>query len=262
MGGEERNAERAGYERLYKLCATTTATAIELNWFYHPGITEGDCHLFGDEFRHGIKVLRKTVGDELNLIDGKGTYYTGVIREIQKDNCRFDILKTWKEPAKEYSIHIALAPTKNQERLEWFVEKSIEMGIDAISFIKCQHAERSKVKQERIDRIAISALKQSGRATLPIISPVIDFKAFIEADSSSDKFIAYVDQGNPNHLFKLAKQNKTYTVLIGPEGDFAKEELDIAIEKGYRKISLGNNRLRTETAALAACHTLTLLNVQ
>lgn len=231
-----------------------------MNWFFQPNIAAGNCYLDGDEFRHCVKVLRKNTGDEINLIDGKGTYYKAIIKEILKNNCLFEIIHQSKESTRDYTIHIALAPTKNMERIEWFVEKAIEIGVDAISFVQCDHSERTRIKQERIDRIAISAIKQSGRATLPNFASFSNLSSFIESDTSSERFIAYVDNTNPDYLFKLAGQNKSYTVLIGPEGDFSTAELSHAIDKGYRKVSLGNHRLRTETAALAACHILNLVN--
>lgn len=231
-----------------------------MNWFFQSGISEGSCYLDGDEFRHCIKVLRNNTGDEINLIDGKGTFYKAIIKEIQKNTCLFEISNQSKESIKDYTIHIALAPTKNMERMEWFVEKAIEIGVDVISFVQCDHSERAHIKQERINRIAISAVKQSGRASLPTFTSFDNLSSLVKKDASSERFIAYVDRTNPDYLIKLAEQKKSYTVLIGPEGDFSKEELDLALAQGYRKVSLGNHRLRTETAALAACHILNLVN--
>ncbi len=231
-----------------------------MNWFYQPGIQEGNTFLEDEEFRHCTKVFRKKIGDEIQLIDGNGNYFVAIIDSIEKHRCTFAIHSTSKEEKKDYAIHIAIAPTKNQDRLEWFVEKAIELGIDAISFVICEHSERTSIKQERINRIAVSALKQSGRATLPLFSPPIRFKEFIKQNHTGEKYIGYVDQQNPDHLFKIATPKKNYLVLIGPEGDFSKEEIEVAQATGFQKISLGNYRLRTETAAITACQILHLAN--
>ena len=232
-----------------------------MNWFFQPAIPEGNHFLVDEEFRHCIKVLRKKVGDQIQLVDGKGTYYFAVLTSVEKNRCTFSLSNSEAENKKEYHIHIAIAPTKNQDRVEWFVEKAIEFGVDQISFIRCFHSERTSIKQERIDRIAVSAMKQSGRATLPRFSILTDFKTFIETTTDDQRFIAYVDQQNPNHLFQVATPAKNYTVLIGPEGDFSEEEIESASKQGFRKVSLGNYRLRTETAAISACQILHLVNI-
>ena len=231
-----------------------------MNWFFQPELPTGNHTLQDEEFRHCTKVLRKRTGDEIQLVDGKGTYYSAVIDSIEKQQCSFTILKTEQEIPRRYAIHLAVAPTKNQDRLEWFVEKAIEFGIDQISFIQCEHSERTTVKQERIQRIAISAMKQSGRATLPDFHGILPLNSFIETDTADQKFIAHVDQQNPVQLVHAATTGKIYSVLIGPEGDFSAEEIAFATGRGYQKISLGNYRLRTETAALSACQILHLVN--
>ncbi len=232
-----------------------------MNWFFQPGIRDGNHFLEEEEFRHCVKVLRKKTGDEIHLVDGKGKYYVATLDAIEKHRCTFTINKVDPENQKDYSIHIAVAPTKNQDRLEWFVEKAIEFGVDEISFLQCEHSERITIKQTRIDRIAVSAMKQSGRATLPVFNPLTNFKTFVETNTSPQRFIAYVDQENPDHLFQLATRQNNYTVLIGPEGDFSEAEISLAIANGFQKVSLGNHRLRTETAAIAACHILHLVNL-
>lgn len=232
-----------------------------MNWFYQPGVQEGNHFLEDEEFRHCTKVLRNKIGDEIQIIDGNGNYFVAIINSIEKQRCHFSITDSKKEIPKQYGIHIAVAPTKNQDRLEWFVEKAVELGVDEISFLSCDHSERISIKQARIDRVAISALKQCGRATLPLFSAITDFKTFVEMNFEGEKFMAYVDNTNPNHLFHLAKPSKKYVVLIGPEGDFSTEELKNAEINGFQKISLGNYRLRTETAAITACQILHLVNV-
>ena len=232
-----------------------------MNLFYQPRIIEGEHYLDADESRHCTKVLRKKEGDHITVTDGKGVFYEVKLQKVDSKQCSFTIINSTPELKRNFSIHIAVAPTKNIDRIEWFVEKSTELGIDEISFIQCEHSERVHIKPERIERVAISAMKQSLKASLPKIYPLKKFKDFINDQSSGDKFIAYVDATNPHHLKDLAKPVSSYSVLIGPEGDFSPGELKLAIDHGFLKVSLGSSRLRTETAALVACHTLNLLNL-
>jgi 16S rRNA (uracil1498-N3)-methyltransferase len=232
-----------------------------VNLFYQPLINEGEHYLDADESRHCSKVLRKKVGDHITVTDGCGVFYKVQLEKVDSKQCSFSIIDTTQESERNFSIHIAVALTKKIDRIEWFVEKSTELGINEISFIQCEHSERVHTKTERIERVAISAMKQSLKASLPKINPLKRFKDFILSQVAGDKFIAYVDNSNPHHLKDLVKPALSYCVLIGPEGDFSPEELQFAIDHGYLKVSLGKSRLRTETAALAACHTLNLLNL-
>lgn len=231
------------------------------NLFYQPAIQYGSHFLDPEESRHAAKVLRKKAGDVIHITDGKGTLYTCKITDAKPDKCAFVIEYYEQEKQKGFSIHIAIAPTKNTDRTEWFVEKAIEIGIDAITFLECDNSERGKIKLERIEKLAISAMKQSLKFTLPKIHAIRQLREFISESNSSKKFIAYVDQANPVELFKTAKPKEDYTVLIGPEGDFSPAELEQAIKNGYKKVALGPSRLRTETAGIAACHTLNLINL-
>jgi 16S rRNA (uracil1498-N3)-methyltransferase len=231
-----------------------------LNQFYQPAIAKGILYLDEDESRHAVKVLRMKVGDALHITDGSGSFYRAAIRDADAGKCVFSILERKSVPARKFSISIALAPTKNIDRTEWFVEKAVELGIEQIYFMLCQNSERKTVNMERIQKIAISAMKQSGQAWLPACESIKPFQEII-TKSADQKFICYVDQQNPAQLKSLANPGKNYLVLIGPEGDFRGEELKHAIEYGFMKASLGHNRLRTETAALAACHTLNLINL-
>ena len=226
--------------------------------FYQPLIPEGTHSLDAEEARHATKVLRLQTGDALELTDGKGSLYSAVITELSKSACHFSINETLSIPRRKYSIHIAIAPTKNIDRIEWFVEKATEIGIDTISFIQCQNSERRVVNMERITKKAISAMKQSGQAWLPELRPIRKVEALFD-EACDHKYIAYVDQANPKHL-KEAPLQSDYLVLIGPEGDFTQQEIDAAMNKGFQKVSLGLTTLRTETAGLAACHTLNLIN--
>jgi 16S rRNA (uracil1498-N3)-methyltransferase len=158
------------------------------------------------------------------------------------------------------NIHLGIAPTKNTDRMEWFVEKATEIGIDTISLLLCAHSERAAIKTDRLEKIAISAMKQSLKYKLPGIQPMQLLKDFLNAQQAPQKFIAFVDQQNPDHLVKVAKPGIDSIVLIGPEGDFSTKEVELAQSYGYKKIGLGPSRLRTETAGLVSCHILNLIN--
>ncbi|MEQ8364211.1 MAG: 16S rRNA (uracil(1498)-N(3))-methyltransferase [Cyclobacteriaceae bacterium] len=226
--------------------------------FYQPLIPEGTHALEAEEARHATKVLRLQSGEPLQLTDGKGNLYQAVITELSKSACHFSIQETVSIPRRKYSIHIAIAPTKNIDRIEWFVEKATEIGIDAISFIQSKNSERRVVNMERITKKAVSAMKQSGQAWLPELHPIRKVETLIN-EPCEHKYIAHVDQANPKHL-KEAPHQSNYLVLIGPEGDFSQQEINSATDKGFQKVSLGPNTLRTETAGLAACHILNLIN--
>ncbi len=231
------------------------------NLFYQPDVPNGLHYLDPEESRHCTKVLRKRAGDTIHVTDGKGFLYTCIITDANPGKCAFKIEFSEQEKPKDFHIHIAIAPTKNPDRTEWFVEKAIEIGVDEITFLACENSERTTLKVERIEKLALSALKQSLKTTFTKIHSIKELHQFISQSNSSDKFIAYVDQSNPNELFKVAKPKSSYTVLIGPEGDFSPTELELAIKHGYKKVALGPSRLRTETAGIAACHTLNLLNL-
>ena len=226
--------------------------------FYQPLIPEGTHSLDAEEARHATRVLRLQSGDTLDLTDGKGNLYKAVITELSKAACHFSVTETIPIPKRKYAIHIAIAPTKNIDRIEWFVEKATEMGIDTISFIQCQNSERRVINLERITKKAVSAMKQSGQAWLPELRPISKVETLFE-EVCDHKYIAYVDQANPQHLKEVPPQSN-YLLLIGPEGDFTQEELKAAIDNGFQKVSLGASTLRTETAGLAACHILNLIN--
>lgn len=227
--------------------------------FYQPGIPEGVHHLDPDESRHAAKVLRLKEGDPLSVTDGKGVLYEVQILRADFTKCTFRILNAHIQPQHQFHRHIAIAPTKNADRTEWFVEKAIELGIDQISFILCKNSERKVLNAERMEKIAVSAMKQSLQSCLPILTPLHPFRDILKS-SVNQKFIACVDPENPQHLKSLAQPGNNYLVLIGPEGDFAPDELQQALDNGFQKVSLGSTRLRTETAGLAACHILNLIN--
>lgn len=223
--------------------------------FYQPDIPSGALFLDEEESRHAVRVLRLTEGDTLHLTDGKGSFYTATIAHADPKKCTFAISEKETLPRKDFHIHIAIAPTKNADRTEWFVEKATEIGIDEISFLLCKNSERKVINLARIEKIVVSAMKQSQQAWLPKINEMVPFKKIMEANADQ-KFIGFVDSSNPVHLKTVARPQKKYIMLIGPEGDFSKEELALALQYGFEKVSLGANRLRTETAALTACQLL------
>lgn len=230
-----------------------------MNLFYQPQIDQGIHYLDEEESRHCIKVLRRRAGDQLQITDGKGFFYHALITDADPRRCSFNIREQRKENEKTFTIHIAISPTKNADRIEWFVEKTVEIGIDQITLLDCKNSERSFIKTDRLKKVAISAMKQSIKATLPVINDMISFDTFIQ-HREEEKFIAFVDMANPLHLKDAAKSKGKYLVLIGPEGDFSNEELDAATALNFTKVSLGKSRLRTETAGIAACHLLNLIN--
>jgi len=229
-----------------------------LNLFYQPLIPEGILYLDSDESKHCIKVLRKISGDELTITDGKGNFYDAIITKADPRQCAFEILSKTIESVRNYNIHIAISPTKNSDRIEWFVEKAVELGVDTISFIACKNTERPYLKLERLEKVAVSAMKQSLKASIPVLQGLVNVSDVIKKSEEDFKFIAYVDHSNPDQLKNLIKPASSYITLIGPEGDFTSSELDLALAHGFQKVSLGTSRLRTETAGLAACHTLNL----
>ena len=233
-----------------------------MNLFYTPNITGTEYTLNEQEAGHIHKVLRKKAGDIIHLTDGNGFFYEAEIITAEKRQCEIKILsKKEGNDRRDYRIHIAIAPTKNMDRLEWFIEKSTEIGIDEISIINCFHSERKIVKNERLEKIKISACKQSLKSNFPVINELIKFNKFITQDFAGyEKVIAYIDSGVTKGLKDLYKKGKDVLILIGPEGDFSKEELEEAKNLGFIPISLGRSRLRTETAGVVACHTVHLIN--
>jgi len=212
------------------------------------------------ETRHCTQVLRRQIGDTIQLVDGKGGYYEATLIDIKKKACLAQITKQVEHfDNRSFYLHIGIAPTKNMDRLEWFVEKATEIGIDEITPILCQRSERRKLRVDRLEKKALAAMKQSLKASLPIINELTPFnKAIPLAKDLPCKFIA---QGlEKNSLRDNYPSGKDVYILIGPEGDFTPEEMDFAYANGFTGANLGKSRLRTETAGLVACHTMNLLN--
>jgi 16S rRNA (uracil1498-N3)-methyltransferase len=231
-----------------------------LQLFYQPLVAKGVHTLDEEESMHAKKVLRLKSGTVIKITDGLGKIHEARLMNTDGKNCEFTILKSEQIPSKNYLIHIAIAPTKNADRIEWFVEKAVELGIDKISFLQCKNSERKSINLERIEKKAVSAMKQSGQAFLPAIQGIKAFQQILGESDEMDKFIAFVDEKNPLMLKNIPKPSTSYIVMIGPEGDFSPEEIQMALQKGFAKVSLGVNRLRTETAGIAACHILNLIN--
>ena len=231
-----------------------------MNLFYQPAIANGIHHLEPDESRHAVKVLRLKSGDEIELTDGQGYLYHARVTEADSRECSFSIVEKKEIQHREFNISIAIAPTKNMDRTEWFIEKAVEIGIDKIYLLICKNSERRTINHERLVKITVSAMKQSGQVRLPYVSELIPFHEII-TQKVEQKFICHVDAATPDQLKSKANPKKSYLVLIGPEGDFSKEEIRMALDHGFIKVSLGPNRLRTETAALTACQLLNFINL-
>ena len=211
---------------------------------------------------HCTRVLRLNSGDKIKLTDGKGYFYLATISAANNKRCLFTIDETiYQEPLWTGSLHIAMAPTKNMDRNEWFAEKATEIGLNQLSFLNCSYYERKVIKTERNGKIIVSAVKQSLKARVPLIDKMIDFKSFIKKEFDGQKFIAHCyEDSEKSFLNNIMEKGENVLILIGPEGDFSEEEVKLAKENGFKSISLGNSRLRTETAALVACHTFNLKN--
>ncbi|MBQ9285589.1 MAG: 16S rRNA (uracil(1498)-N(3))-methyltransferase [Bacteroidaceae bacterium] len=242
----------------------------EVRYFYVPEPEAGE--LSSEETQHAVRVLRLGAGDELVLVDGRGVLYDAVVSEATNHRCRYDILRSHAQEAEwNGNIHLAMAPTKNMDRVEWFVEKATEIGVDHISLLNTQFAERGVVKTERLERVAVAAMKQSHKAWKPVIDEMEAFKGFISRSSlPAQRFIAHcydmaditADSSLREKPFlgDVLLKNTDALVMIGSEGDFSVDEVRAAEAAGFRSVSLGTSRLRTETAALVAVHLMRLAN--
>ena len=233
--------------------------------FFHPEVSENDkeVRFSREESKHIVKVLRKKEGDSLHLTNGKGWIFETEITLADQNNCSAKIISSEKELPPPYYLHLAVAPTKMNDRYEWFLEKATEIGIQEITPVICDHSERKVVKTERFQRVIQSALKQSLHSRMPILNEPVNLSEFLQQEISGEKFIAHCEEDKPRKLLSgSVKKGLSTTVLIGPEGDFSPEEIKKATAAGWLPVSLGNSRLRTETAAIVACHTVALINEQ
>jgi 16S rRNA (uracil1498-N3)-methyltransferase len=212
-----------------------------------------------EDSRHCVKVLRKNAKDIIHIVDGKGGLYECEIMKPHDKKCEFRIVSEQKSfQERDIYLHIAIAPTKNTDRIEWFIEKCVEIGIDEISLILTNHSERKFQKIERLEKIAISAMKQSLKAYLPKINELTDFDAFLKTVNQKQKLIAHLTD-DAQSLVKTIEPNSSYCLLIGPEGDFSANEVIKAQKADFQVVTLGNSRLRTETAGVVACAIFNLL---
>ena len=213
-----------------------------------------------DESRHIVKVLRKATGDLLKITNGKGWIFEAEVVIPNHNKCVVSILNSTFDPPKDYSVHLVVAPTKMNDRYEWFIEKATEIGVTKITPIICQNSERKLIKTERFEKILQSAMKQSLHSYLPILEPSIRVTDFIKIPQKGSTFIAHCADGEKSYFKNQLKAGESITILIGPEGDFSPQEIESALKHDYIPVSLGAARLRTETAGIVACHTIQLCN--
>lgn len=230
--------------------------------FYTPDISSDFYTLNEEESKHCSKVLRLNVGEMIHLIDGVGGLYEAEITTISKKHVQLKVIhQTQGFGKRNHYLHIAIAPTKNIDRLEWFLEKATEIGIDEISLLICDRSERKIVKEERLEKVITAAVKQSLTAYHPKLNPAVSFTDFMKRKDEATKLIAHcMDDSEKQYINQSQSANPSYLILIGPEGDFSPSELDNALRNGYKPVTLGNTRLRTETAALAACFEVNYMN--
>ena len=230
--------------------------------FYNISLNESTENFSFDkeESKHIIKVLRKRDGDILHVTNGLGFLFETKITLASDNKCTVEILSfTKKDPSKFY-LHLAVAPTKMNDRYEWFLEKATEIGIQEITPIICDRSERKVVNMDRFEKIILSALKQSNELYLPKLNPAITFKEFVAQENKGQKLIAHCEETDKKTLKSVLQPNQDVTLLIGPEGDFSEKEINLALENHFQPVSLGNTRLRTETAAIVACHSIAFFN--
>ncbi|GAA4361922.1 16S rRNA (uracil(1498)-N(3))-methyltransferase [Hymenobacter saemangeumensis] len=226
-----------------------------MHTFFAPDLSGPTYTLPEDESKHAVRVLRLAAGDAVELLDGRGGRYQAAVADANPKRCQLRISAHEQLPPRPYFTHVAVAPTKNLDRMEWFVEKAVEVGVERISFLRCARSERRELKLERLEKIAVSALKQSGQTWLPQLDELTDFAAFIKAAAPATTFIAHLEEGERTDLKQVVAAAPQCCVLIGPEGDFTPAEIEQALGLGIKPVTLGESRLRTETAALAAVFT-------
>ena len=229
--------------------------------FYIPEVLSDIVSLSEEESAHCKKVLRLREGSLLSLTDGNGNLYKGEIIDTSGKHCDVQIKETITAFGKrEFYLHVAIAPTKNIDRMEWFLEKSVEMGIDEITPIACEHSKRTVIKHERLQKIIVSAMKQSLKTYLPKLNEMTSFENVIKQPFAGKKMIAYCNDEHRNHLSEVYHKKDDALILIGPEGDFSEKEIQLALDNKYNPVSLGESRLRTETAGVASVFFINFIN--
>lgn len=232
--------------------------------FYNPNISNSTNEVAFDkeESRHIVKVLRLKEGDTFKITNGKGSFFSAQILNANPKACTVKILSEENHPPLPYYLHMAVAPTKLNDRYEWFLEKATEIGISEITPIICEHSERKTIKMERYEKILQSAMKQSLKAHLPILNEAVSLKDFINSQIAKNgtKCIAHCEETDKKSLKQILSPHQNITILIGPEGDFSSEEIEFSKKNGFIPVTLGKSRLRTETAAVVACHSVAFVN--
>ncbi|MAW94021.1 MULTISPECIES: 16S rRNA (uracil(1498)-N(3))-methyltransferase [unclassified Leeuwenhoekiella] len=232
--------------------------------FYNPDIAANaqEAKFPKDESKHIVKVLRKREGDILDITNGSGNFFKAEITQASPSNCKVKILEVTTEKPFDYHLHMAVAPTKLNDRYEYFLEKATEIGISEITPIICDHSERKVIKEDRYERILQSAMKQSLKAYIPKLNPAVSFSEFIEAqkNTETERFIAHCEETDRFSLKQKLKPKMDVLILIGPEGDFSTTEIELALKSGFLPVMLGEQRLRTETAAVVATHSVAFVN--
>lgn len=230
--------------------------------FYNPDIDETTETFSFDkeESRHIIKVLRKKDSDILHVTNGSGLLFETEITLASDNKCIVEVLSIKKAPEPKFRLHLVVAPTKMNDRFEWFLEKATEIGIQEITPVICDRSERKVINSERFEKIILSAMKQSNETYLPKLNEAISFKEFIKQKKDGLQLIAHCEETDKKSLKEVLKPNENVTILIGPEGDFSDKEIALAIENNFQPVMLGNTRLRTETAAVVACHSVVFFN--
>jgi len=229
--------------------------------FYTPDISGKSYTLDETESKHCARVLRLVKGDLVTLVDGHGGFFTAEITDPNHKRCQVNVIQSEQNFGLQgFQVNVAIAPTKNMERIEWFLEKATEIGVTRITPLLCRFSERKEIKHERLEKVMISAMKQSLKAYLPRLDELTKFSNFIHQPFEGQKFIAHCEDQQRDSLKNIIKPGENYLILIGPEGDFSPEEIELALNAGFHPVSLGYSRLRTETAGIVACHTFNLLN--
>ena len=230
--------------------------------FYNPNIDENTQTFSFDkeESKHIIKVLRKKDTDVLYVTNGLGFLFTTAITLASDSKCTVKIISFEKKVESKYRLHLAVAPTKMNDRYEWFLEKATEIGVQEITPIICDRSERKSVNNERFDKILLAAMKQSNELYLPKLNPAVTFKEFVTLKNDDVKLIAHCEETEKKTLKSVLQTNQNLTIMIGPEGDFTVKEIELAFNHNFVPVTLGGTRLRTETAAIVACHSVVFIN--
>ena len=230
--------------------------------FFNPELSERteEFVLTPEESKHLLKVLRKKKGDPFHVTNGKGWLFAAVLEDEGPKNAMAVVVSSQKRHPKMHSLHMAIAPTKSNDRFEWFLEKATEIGVEEITPIICKRSERRVLKMERLQKVIQEAMKQSQRAYLPLLHPPVGIEAFLQAEHPGLRFIAHCHEEEKIELKRRIAPDKRITIMVGPEGDFTDEEVNLAYEKGFLSVSLGESRLRTETAGIYACAAVAVFN--